>query len=61
MSEGALFGDAAHEHGNSGANIFIDINDEGFFLRAQEHGKTSLKREDRAQPDFDDLIVHGWS
>lgn len=61
VGEGAFFGDAAHEHGDGGADRFIDVDDEDFFFGAQEHGEASLKGKDGAHLDFDDVIVHGGS
>ena len=61
VSEGAFFGDAAHEHGDGGADAFVDVNDEDFFFGAKEHGEAAFEGKDGTHPDFDDVIVHGGS
>jgi len=61
VSEGAFFGNAAHEHGDGGADAFVDVNDKDLFFSAEEHGEAAFERKDGAHPDFDDVIVHDGS
>jgi hypothetical protein len=58
VSERALLGNLAHEHGDRAAHGLIDINDEHLVVIAQEHCAPAACRQNRAHLHFDHRFVH---